>query len=401
MIPADSCLLILTVGTGTAGRHSNLAQGLINTLRTLRPRAFWLVPSTSPDSIAVADLIRDELASTLPGTFALWAADAPYRCIARHDSLEDCRAAVREVIRCALRERCVGERLLVNPTSGTKQMSAGATLAALDEGIGEIVFTVGEREDGVVKTGTERIETFDASAYFAERDLVLARELYAAGSHLAATCVLEKHPAFERPAAAARSVHEWCRLNYAAAATAAARAHATSQAHLQALARVAESTAPSALLVADLLDGAGFAHRLGDPEWALSLGYKTLEAAIQHRAFEDLQLSPPYRSDALLAACPPAWLAAKIRNSANDDGIVRLGLRNLAELLRAGREPLATALLADRALLRLVDARNEVTHALRTITATDSQQMVERADHLFRRHLALPQIPARPDVLPI
>ena len=33
-------LLILTVGTGTTGRHSNLAQGLVNTLCQLRPRLF-------------------------------------------------------------------------------------------------------------------------------------------------------------------------------------------------------------------------------------------------------------------------------------------------------------------------------------------------------------------------
>jgi hypothetical protein len=36
-------LLILTVGTGTKGEHSNLAQGLVNTLRQLRPRLFWFV----------------------------------------------------------------------------------------------------------------------------------------------------------------------------------------------------------------------------------------------------------------------------------------------------------------------------------------------------------------------
>ncbi len=43
-------LLILTVGTGASGQHSNLAQGLVNTLRQLRPRLFWLVPSASEKS---------------------------------------------------------------------------------------------------------------------------------------------------------------------------------------------------------------------------------------------------------------------------------------------------------------------------------------------------------------
>jgi hypothetical protein len=48
-------LLILTVGTGTAGRHSDVAQGLTNTIDRLRPRRFWLVPSTDPKSVPVAD----------------------------------------------------------------------------------------------------------------------------------------------------------------------------------------------------------------------------------------------------------------------------------------------------------------------------------------------------------
>lgn len=59
-------LLILTVGTGTRGEHSNLAQGLVNTLGKLRPRLFWLVPSTSPESLAVAELVRDGAPTGLP-----------------------------------------------------------------------------------------------------------------------------------------------------------------------------------------------------------------------------------------------------------------------------------------------------------------------------------------------
>lgn len=57
-------LLILTVGTGTAGkpacaghadRHSDVAQGLASTIRQVRPRKFWLVPSASEESTHVAE----------------------------------------------------------------------------------------------------------------------------------------------------------------------------------------------------------------------------------------------------------------------------------------------------------------------------------------------------------
>ena len=52
-------LLILTVGTGTAGKHSDVAAGLARTIDLCAPRLFWLVPSASEKSRPVADLIRD------------------------------------------------------------------------------------------------------------------------------------------------------------------------------------------------------------------------------------------------------------------------------------------------------------------------------------------------------
>jgi len=63
-------VLILTVGTGTAGKHSDVAQGLANTIRQVRPRKFWLVPSASDKSTPVADLIRETVAGL--GSFAQW-----------------------------------------------------------------------------------------------------------------------------------------------------------------------------------------------------------------------------------------------------------------------------------------------------------------------------------------
>ncbi|MCX6878609.1 MAG: PIN domain-containing protein [Verrucomicrobia bacterium] len=47
-MPEQPTCLILTVGTGTQGQYSNLAQGLTNTIKISRPVRFWLVPSTRP-----------------------------------------------------------------------------------------------------------------------------------------------------------------------------------------------------------------------------------------------------------------------------------------------------------------------------------------------------------------
>jgi hypothetical protein len=95
-------LLILTVSTGTAGMHSDVAQGLVNTIRQVRPRKFWLVPSASDKSTLVADLIRESVADL--ESFAPWSESAPCHAIANHDEIHECRRRVRAVIAVAKRE---------------------------------------------------------------------------------------------------------------------------------------------------------------------------------------------------------------------------------------------------------------------------------------------------------
>ena len=63
-------LLILTVGTGTAGKHSDVASGLARTIDLCAPRLFWLVPSASEKSRPVADYIRESVEH--PDAFRPW-----------------------------------------------------------------------------------------------------------------------------------------------------------------------------------------------------------------------------------------------------------------------------------------------------------------------------------------
>ena len=185
----NSTCLILTIGTGTKGEHSNLVQGIINTIKISRPFRFWLLPSSSKDSIAVADLVLDGLESDLRSHFQEWAPGRRFPEIANHDSLEETRTLVTEVIHHA-RNSFPDAPIVVNPTSGTKQMSAGATLAALAAGVASIVFTTGERADGVVKTGTETITPFEVGRWRAEKDAELASNLWSRNLHAGAAEVL-------------------------------------------------------------------------------------------------------------------------------------------------------------------------------------------------------------------
>lgn len=380
------CLLILTVGTGTSGRYSNLAQGLVNTLRHLQPRGFWLVPSASSDSLAVAEMVRD--GAPEPTAFRVWAPACPFRRIERPDDLYDCRTALREVIHAARSQLRSGESLLVNPTSGTKQMSVGAALAALDEEIGEIVFTVGERADGVVKTGTERLAPFSTRRFFLERDLRIAAELFAAGAFFAAARVLEPYP--ETEAAKAREktlcLHEWQRMNYARAAAHAARFSEELRLHLQSL---AQSDEFGAARLGDLLAGADELARWGDHEEALARYYRGAEQTAKVRLAEDHAIRPPYNLDSILKLLPPGCrLEADLRSRAKR-GTLLLTAQVAWDLLDRIRDPIAAAYFANRQLQQGLSCRNDTMygHGQAKVEPAQTRHVAACLRRLLEEHL--------------
>jgi len=388
--------LILTVGTGTAGRDSFVAQGLRTTVEILRPRRFWLVPSSSPASIEVADYVRDGLEAFVP-----WTDSEPYRQIEEFDSLQACRLAIREVIRVARARLDPGERLIVNPTSGTKQMSSGATIAALDENVGELVFTVGERVDGVVKTGTERLETFKAGEYFAERDFALAQSLFASGAFASAARVLKPYRHLAAEHALCTLIHEWERSNYRNALAIAKRsahpAFPNLLEHLKPLA--AESSRggrPSLYVTADLL---GLAKRLFDRkehEAALLTACKALEVGVRCELLDLTGLHEPYRlADLEQLPGVPSNQLRRFRANATSGGVVRLGLRAVVDLLASQDSVLAEAYLGSRPVKDSISIRNDRTHQIRAVERAEAHTALREI-----RGLLAPLPPPPPPRLP-
>jgi hypothetical protein len=380
-------LLILTVGTGTAGKHSDVAQGLANTIRLVRPRRFWLVPSISERSLPVADLIRESVADL--DVFQPWSADAPYRPIANPDSLSDCRQSVREVIQAVRRQIRPGEKLIVNPTSGTKQMSAGATLAALDEEVDEIAFTVGQRADGVVKTGTEKIESFDLEAFLAERAVREAGRLFEAGAFDGAARLLESHTALPEAIQArdaALCLHHWQRLDFKAARAIAARSTApalvATRSRLDALGRANELSLP---VLAELLHSAAELRRWGAHEDSLARCYRALELAAKLRLAQHHGLRPPYALESLCEAAPS--IESKLRALARD-GHCSLGLLRSFEILDALDDAFARDYFADRRLRDLLSLRNETLagHGTENVSLAQAGDAAHLLDTLLANH---------------
>jgi hypothetical protein len=372
--------LILTVGTGTAGAHSNLAAGLRRTLELIAPQKFWLIPSTDEVSQLTADLVREGLSGFQP-----WAEGVAYRGIAQPDSLEDCRQAVREVILRARQGLPKRARLLVNPTSGTKQMSVGAALAALDEGVGELVFTVGQRADGVVITGTEKLETFNASTYFAERDRDIALQLGRAGAFPAAASIARQHPSLADLADTAQCLHEWERQNYSEARRIAAGSPALASARhlLEQLTKAAQAPEPQPLLIADLLHTADLLHRRRDFESALVLACRALEMGLRRALFEKTGLHEPYNLSKLCAQPISPGTKDRCRQTSHDGQLAILNLPTVAKVLSELGHDLGEAFFSDRELQGLIRVRNDLMHQVRSVSEAESQAAMQRVTNLL------------------
>jgi hypothetical protein len=382
-----TALLILTVGTGTAGAHSNVAEGLANTIRLVGPRRFWLVPSASEKSMPVADLIRDMVADL--GAFTPWSESDDYHAIPNHDDIHECRRLAGEVIAAAKRELRPGESLIVNPTSGTKQMSAGATLAALDAEVDQICFTSGERVDGVVKTGTEKVQAFDLRGFLFQRDLRTADELFHHGAFYAASRVLKGYSQVEalRGRETALCLHEWQRMNYTKAATHAAKFSEELRAHLN---NLSGTDAFGASALGDLLAGADELLRWGDGEEALARYYRGAEQAAKVRLAEAHSLRPPYQLENLLSILPAGChLAQDFQRSQPRNGIILLTAQRAWEVLLACQDPMAASYFADQKLQAGLKRRNESMygHGQEPVELLQVQAVAASLRHLLQQHL--------------
>jgi hypothetical protein len=374
-----SDLLLLTVGTGTAGPHSNLVQGLRHTIEMLSPRKFWLIPSASEDSQLVAECVAENFLN-----FSEWDSITHFLSVPRPDDLESCRQTVRKAIQKIRDELQSGETLVLNPTSGTKQMSAGATIAALDENIGQIIFTIGERDHGVVKTGTERLAPFNAGGYFRERDFETASELFNAGAYFAAARILKRHH-YPQAHAVAMICHYWQMFNYNEAANAAA-AHCEDWRRELDRRRSIGSTAFSPLILGDILAWAIRARKMGDADTVLRLAYKALEYAARG-ALHEKHIMPDaqgrYKLEKITELGIDEDLTKQLAQKARQSMLI-LGLNDVCRICESVGHPFGHAYAADADLKKLLEVRNEIVHSIRPSPMDKAQSLLDRVQNLLR-----------------
>lgn len=391
-------LLILTIGAGTSGKHSDIASGMRRTIELMKPRKCFLMPSVSEDSKTVAELVAEsadgKICEMLP----------PFT---NPEDMETCRREFRAALGKAKGGLRQGETLFINPTSGTKQMGIAAALAALDEGIGSLVFTGGRRTDGVVETGSERLVSFDPADCFLERDRKLALRFAKEGDFFAAATVLENEKERNRRAAALAWIcFHWQRFDYEKAAGAAAGCDATLKKRFDGCFESAKRNRPDPRILADILAWAEFALNRSDAETATRLAYKALEAAGRLALAEKASVFPDesnglYDVEAIQWMDIPKELKTKIQNASSDGVRVALGLAQTMRILDALKHPLGKEYCNNRRLKDLAEARNANTHSIKPVGLDEAKQFLRLCRETLERTLPAIELPgaaALPDL---
>ena len=371
--------LLLTVGTGTAGKNSNLAAGLVNSIANLPelPSLAFLVPSLSADSIAVAELVAGE--SPCPVEIA-----PPEYRIARADDLLCSRVCIRGSLKI-LMERFPGKQILVNPTSGTKQMTIGCFLAASENPGVRLCFIGGKRQDGVVITGTEENLFFEPNLLHRERALAIAEQFYQTGALEAIRPLLLEFGEYAAP----ESALGFCQSERQALRFEQARQAATQSDHPKLiplrsyLEKVRDAGRTSSLFVAEVFCGAERLRKWGKDAASYLSYYQSVELAARCALAVRHSIHEPYDTDLIINA--PYWTSTqRKRLEANArNGTLRLGLHQLHETLNALGDPCGQSFLENRPFRSLLDRRNEFSH----LGLTPDPELLETFALRARNHL--------------
>lgn len=137
-------VMIITVGTGETVSH-----GICCSIRQQNPNHIVFVLTKESKEKTLPLILQDEVIKEKTWEEAIWPDE---------NDVEEIRSKCKAIIDGLLIKNIVPKDIAVDYTAGTKAMSAGVVLAALDKKIGSLVYVSGKRDkNGRVVSGMERV----------------------------------------------------------------------------------------------------------------------------------------------------------------------------------------------------------------------------------------------------
>lgn len=187
--------MIVSVGTGRSGE--DIANGLAFSINQTRFDELCLIGSSSSEKQTFPYLL-EKITGLAEG------------CLHKkiNDEVNDVEYIIdlydkyfQEFINAGFR----GENITVDYTSGTKSMSAALLFCAIRYEVRNISYVYGERNEGIVQTGTERRSILTPNLIFSQRTLDQVRQAFNKSQFHHALTILEGfnfHPRFKSQAIA-------------------------------------------------------------------------------------------------------------------------------------------------------------------------------------------------------
>jgi len=348
--------LIATVGTGMgddAEATRSIAHAISTSIRVANPERVVFVVSGESLERTIPE-VKAELGDSAD-------LDSEFILVERIDDLND---VFSRVCRKIAELKDSGYDVVVDFTSGTKAMSAGAVLAAVSEAT-RVSYVSGRRVGGRVARGGEQVLTYTPLMGIARMQEKLAGELFNLHQFAASQRILDSlksqipEPEFSERMAelsgVVRGYHLWDMFRHERAFELLKKSRRVPSHNKEFLGKLCSKEEKEPFFIADLINNAERRLEEGKYDDALARLYRTMELIAQYRLEA---VHGIVTKDVDLSEVPEA-VRGKYSRLRDEDGRIRLGLFRAYELLSDLEDELGKKFVSNRRLHNLLKRRND------------------------------------------
>jgi len=380
--------LVITVGTGVGDDEGeairSIAHGIVASIRNSNPSRVVFVVSEKSLQATVPEIKRQ--AGSLPAH--------EFVMIERIDDVDEAFEKVRSSI---LSLRASGYEVVVDFTTGTKAMSAGAVLAATYEGA-TLSYVAGERHGGRVPMGTERVMVYSPVKGIVKMQEKIAAELFDVYQFEASLRIFRSivergvEPRLREAYEALVSVIEgymlWDRFNHEMGFSMLASMECVPARNKEFLGRMLSSGERERYYIADLINNAERRSQEGKYDDAVARLYRTTELIAQYILRKRYGIET---GDADLSAVDER-VRAKYERYRDERGRIKIGMVKAYELLAELGDEIGEIFRANRRLQHLLTRRNEsiLAHGTLPVGKEVTDELAQHVRELARA--AVPEV---------
>lgn len=356
--------LVITVGTGVGKATNSLASGIAYSIKTHHPDKVIFVVTEGSERDTLPKVVKKAKLE-----------ECDIRRIRNMDDIEAIYADVKNVLSDLAREGFSPEDMVVDYTSGTKAMSAGAAMAAIDFGVEVLSYVAGKREGGIVVPGTEKPVLIRPYKVVIESQLKTLVQLFNVYQFDACLRILQQlrektseseiQERLQHYEKICKAYSAWDKFNHVEAFGALREIEDYSQ-NKEFLGKLLNEKEKEPFRIADLLNNSRRRSEEGKYDDAVARLYRTVELIAQYR------LRVKFRIDSSNVELDKIhlYLQDKYEKMRDEKGKIRLGLIKNYELLKDMDDELGRRFSENKKLQGLLNKRNEsiLAHGLSSVS---------------------------------